>query len=75
MAVGDLVLNPLRASMHRYAIARARENVRLAPAALGNKAELYGALLLAGQNSLYADPPARALHNAEVAGDYMAGAS
>jgi predicted NBD/HSP70 family sugar kinase len=73
MAVGDIALNPLRASMGRYAIARARENVRVAPAALGNRAELYGALLLAGQNSLHSDPPLTSRRRADVAEDRMAG--
>jgi predicted NBD/HSP70 family sugar kinase len=53
-AAGDIALNPLRESLRRYAIARARENVRLQRGALGDLAELYGALILAGQNSLIA---------------------
>ena len=72
-AVDDLLLNPLRESMRRYAIARARENVRVVHGALGDKAELYGALLLAGQNALYGAPlSASGRQPAAVAGDGMA---
>ena len=53
-ATGDIALNPLRDSLRRYAIARARENVRIQQGALGNLAELYGALIFAGQNALSA---------------------
>lgn len=53
-AAGDIALNPLRDSLRRYAIARARENVRVQQGALGDLAELYGALIFAGQNALSA---------------------
>lgn len=56
-AVGDTALDPLRASMRRFAIARACENVRVGLGALGERAELYGAMLLAGRNIDLAVPP------------------
>jgi ROK family len=51
-AAGDIVLNPLRDSLRRYAIARARENVRVQRGALGDLAELYGALIFAGEDRI-----------------------
>jgi predicted NBD/HSP70 family sugar kinase len=60
-AGGDLRLDPLRTSMRRFAIARACENVRVELGALGDKAELYGAMLLAGRNALLATPPTSAI--------------
>ncbi|MEZ2127714.1 MULTISPECIES: ROK family transcriptional regulator [unclassified Sinorhizobium] len=49
MRAGESLLAPLKDSMRRFSIARATENVRVVPAALGEQAELIGTLLFAGE--------------------------
>jgi len=51
MRAGDSLLTPLKDSMRRFSIARAVENVRVVPAALGEQAELMGTLLFAGEKA------------------------
>jgi predicted NBD/HSP70 family sugar kinase len=51
MRAGAVLLNPLRDAMQRFTIARAVENVRVAPGALGEQAELMGALLFAAERA------------------------
>jgi predicted NBD/HSP70 family sugar kinase len=51
MRAGDTLLNPLKDAMKRFAIARAIENVKVVPAALGEQAELIGCLLFAGEKA------------------------
>lgn len=51
MRAGDSLLNPLKDAMRRFSIARAVENVRVVPAALGEQAELMGTLLFAGERA------------------------
>lgn len=51
MRAGDSLLNPLKDAMRRFSIARAVENVRVVPAALGEQAELMGTLLFAGEKA------------------------
>jgi predicted NBD/HSP70 family sugar kinase len=45
MLAGPVLLKPLRTAMRRFSIARATENVRVAPGALGERAELLGTFL------------------------------
>lgn len=49
MRAGDALLQPFKDAMKRFSIARATENVRVIPAALGEQAELIGTLLFAGE--------------------------
>lgn len=49
MRAGDSLLTPLKEAMKRFSIARATENVRVVPAALGEQAELIGTLLYAAE--------------------------
>lgn len=49
MRAGDSLLTPLQEAMRRFSIARATENVRVVPAALGEQAELVGTLLYAAE--------------------------
>lgn len=51
MRAGEVLLAPLRDTMRRFSIARATENVRVVPAALGEQAELIGTLLYAGERT------------------------
>jgi predicted NBD/HSP70 family sugar kinase len=51
MRAGDNLLQPLKDAMKRFSIARATENVRVVPAALGEQAELIGTLLFAGERA------------------------
>jgi len=51
MRAGDSLLTPLKDAMRRFSIARATENVRVVPAALGEQAELVGTLLFAGERA------------------------
>jgi predicted NBD/HSP70 family sugar kinase len=46
---GALVIDPLETSMRRYAIARAVEHVQVMGGALGDRAEVLGAILFAAQ--------------------------
>jgi predicted NBD/HSP70 family sugar kinase len=55
MRAGDAMLQPLKDSMRRFSIARATENVRVVPAALGEQAELIGTLLFAGERARAAE--------------------
>jgi len=55
MRAGDILLQPLEDTMRRFSIARATENVRVVPAALGEQAELIGTLLYAGERARAAD--------------------
>ncbi len=59
MRAGDSLLNPLKDAMRRFSIARATENVRVVPAALGEQAELIGTLLFAGEKSRATTPAAQ----------------
>jgi predicted NBD/HSP70 family sugar kinase/biotin operon repressor len=72
-AVGDIVLNPLRDSLRRHAIARARENVPVQRGSLGDLAELYGAVIFAFQKSLYAPKSERRVQMIAVGADNLAG--
>jgi predicted NBD/HSP70 family sugar kinase len=48
---GDLLLNPMRESISRYAIPAAAEDLTVVAGALGDRAELMGALaLVVGQS-------------------------
>ncbi|MCB8883600.1 ROK family transcriptional regulator [Acidisoma cellulosilytica] len=51
MRAGSVLLNPLRDAMQRFSIARATEHVRIAPGALGERAELLGTLLFASEKA------------------------
>jgi predicted NBD/HSP70 family sugar kinase len=51
MRAGPVLLNPLRDAMRRFSIARATENVRVMPGALGERAELLGTFLFAHERS------------------------
>ena len=55
MRAGDTLLQPLEDAMRRFSIARATENVRVIPAALGEQAELVGTLLYAGERARAAE--------------------
>jgi len=50
-AIGDLLLDPLRAAVARHALAPARRGVEIRPSRLGPDAEVRGAVLLALQHS------------------------
>jgi predicted NBD/HSP70 family sugar kinase/biotin operon repressor len=50
-AAGDVLLDPLREAVHRYAIPSAAEDVRIARGVLGDRAEVLGALELAARQS------------------------
>lgn len=50
-AAGDLLLDPLREAVHRYAIPSAAEDVRIIRGVLGERAEVLGALELAARQS------------------------
>jgi predicted NBD/HSP70 family sugar kinase len=45
-AAGDVLLDPLRSSVHRSAIPSAVEQLEIVPGVLGERAELLGALAL-----------------------------
>jgi predicted NBD/HSP70 family sugar kinase/biotin operon repressor len=55
-AAGDVLLDPLREAVHRYAIPSAAEEVRIARGVLGDRAEVLGALELAARQSDVAAP-------------------
>lgn len=67
MRAGPVLLNPLRDAMQRFSIARATEHVRVAPGALGERAELLGTVLFANEKSRHSlaalAAPAVALHS------------
>ena len=50
-AAGDVVLEPLREAVRRFAIPAAADAVRIVPSELGDRAELLGALALAGHEA------------------------
>jgi predicted NBD/HSP70 family sugar kinase len=50
-AAGDLVLEPMREAVGRFAIPAAADDVQIVAGALGDRAELLGALALAGHES------------------------
>jgi predicted NBD/HSP70 family sugar kinase/biotin operon repressor len=50
-AAGDVLLDPLREAVHRYAIPSAANDVRIARGVLGDRAEVLGALELAARQS------------------------
>jgi predicted NBD/HSP70 family sugar kinase len=50
-AAGAVVLDPLRDAVRRFAIPAAADAVRIAPSELGERAELLGALALAGREA------------------------
>jgi predicted NBD/HSP70 family sugar kinase len=50
-AAGDVVLEPLREAVRRFAIPAAADAVRIVPSELGERAELLGALALAGHEA------------------------
>jgi glucokinase len=57
---GDLVLDPIRVSIRRYAVQAASESVEVVPAVFVERAELLGCLALALRSSTpaFAGPPA-----------------
>ena len=57
-AAGDVLLDPLREAVHRYAIPSAAEDVRIIRGVLGERAEVLGALELAARQSDVAAPAA-----------------
>ncbi len=57
-AAGDVLLDPLREAVHRYAIPSAAEDVRIIRGVLGDRAEVLGALELAARQSEVAAPAA-----------------
>ena len=57
-AAGDVLLDPLREAVHRYAIPSAAEDVRITCGVLGDRAEVLGALELAARQSDVAAPAA-----------------
>jgi predicted NBD/HSP70 family sugar kinase len=57
-AAGDILLDPLREAVHRYAIPSAAEDVRITRGVLGDRAEVLGALELAARQSDVAAPAA-----------------
>jgi predicted NBD/HSP70 family sugar kinase len=57
-AAGDVLLDPLREAVHRYAIPSAAEDVRITRGVLGDRAEVLGALELAARQSDVAAPAA-----------------
>ena len=50
-AAGDLVLDPVREAVRRFAIPAAAEDVRIVTGGLGPRAEVLGALALAGREA------------------------
>jgi predicted NBD/HSP70 family sugar kinase/biotin operon repressor len=50
-AAGDVLLDPLREAVHRYAIPSAAQDVRITGGVLGDRAEVLGALELAARQS------------------------
>ena len=50
-AAGDLLLDPMREAVQRFAIPAAAEDVRITAGVLGDRAELLGSLALAGHES------------------------
>ena len=48
---GDLVIEPMREAVRRFAIPAAAEDVEIVAGTLGDRAELLGALALAGHES------------------------
>jgi predicted NBD/HSP70 family sugar kinase len=50
-AAGDVLLDPLREAVHRYAIPSAANDVRITRGVLGDRAEVLGALELAARQS------------------------
>ncbi|MEA2156095.1 MAG: hypothetical protein QOE11_2235, partial [Solirubrobacteraceae bacterium] len=50
-AAGDVLLDPLREAVHRYAIPSAAQDVRITAGVLGERAEVLGALELAARQS------------------------
>ncbi len=50
-AAGDLLLEPMREAVRRFAIPAAAEDVEIVAGTLGDRAELLGALALAGHES------------------------
>ncbi len=57
-AAGDVLLDPLRDAVHRYAIPSAAQDVRITRGVLGDRAEVLGALELAARQSDVAAPAA-----------------
>jgi predicted NBD/HSP70 family sugar kinase len=57
-AAGDVLLDPLREAVHRYAIPSAARDVRITRGVLGERAEVLGALELAARQSDVAAPAA-----------------
>ncbi len=55
-AAGDVLLDPLREAVHRYAIPSAAADVRITRGVLGERAEVLGALELAARQSDVAAP-------------------
>jgi predicted NBD/HSP70 family sugar kinase len=55
-AAGDVLLDPLREAVNRYAIPSAAEDVRITRGVLGDRAEVLGALELAARQSDVAPP-------------------
>ena len=50
-AAGDALLDPVRAAIQRHAIGPAADDVRVVTSALGDRAEVLGALILAAQRA------------------------
>jgi predicted NBD/HSP70 family sugar kinase len=57
-AAGDVLLDPLREAVHRYASPSAADDVRIIRGVLGERAEVLGALELAARQSEVAAPAA-----------------
>lgn len=57
-AADDVLLDPLREAVHRYAIPSAAQDVRITRGVLGDRAEVLGALELAARQSDVAAPAA-----------------
>jgi predicted NBD/HSP70 family sugar kinase len=55
-AAGDVLLDPMREAVNRYAIPTAAADVRIARGVLGDRAEVLGALELAARQSAVAIP-------------------
>jgi predicted NBD/HSP70 family sugar kinase len=55
-AAGDVLLDPMREAVNRYAIPSAAADVRIASGVLGDRAEVLGALELAARRSAVAIP-------------------
>ena len=50
-AAGELILEPMREAVRRFAIAAAADNVEIVAGTLGDRAEMLGALALAAHES------------------------